>query len=169
MTQMRTLPPAAQVDEAGRSVLVDGGPGRGLVALPLRRRDALLARLHSADLDHRLAAGEPPEHDRLLAARAARLTSPRARYRLARDWDELVARVGRPQSVGPHVPVARRRIAAAHAEIRLVTDALRAGRPTSARGVALAMTLLTSADSPVYRRSHRSELAEALVDAVTRM
>jgi hypothetical protein len=163
---------ALQVDQISRhSVLVDAGPGRGLVALSRRHRDGVLARLHKDSLDSRLAAGEPPESGRLLAVRAAQITSPSARHRLARCWDEVVARARRAQvPFDPQVPVSRSQVDAAIREIQLVAGILRARRPVSAHGVALTTTLLTAPNSPVYwRGDDTNELAAALTHAASRM
>jgi hypothetical protein len=167
MTVSRTRPDP-EVDQL--SVLVDGGPGEGLVVLPRRIRDDLLARLHADSLDSRLAAGEPPESSRLLAVRAAQLTSPSARHRLARYWDDAVSRSRRAQLPhDPHAPVSRSQIDAAAQEIRLVAGILRAHRPVSAQGVALATALLTTPTSPVYRRTDDPcRLATALSRAAGR-
>jgi hypothetical protein len=168
MTVSRTRPDP-EVDQL--SVLVDGGPGQGLVVLPRRLWDDLLARLHADSLDSRLAAGEPPESCRLLAVRAAQLTSPSARHRLARYWDDVVLRARRARLPhDPHMPVSRPQIDAAVQEIELVSGTLRARRPVSAQGVALVATLLTTPTSPVYRRSDDPcALAVALSRAVRRL
>ena len=163
MTGSRTSWSTPEIDRISRhSVLVDAGSG--LVVLPWRRRDGLMARLRRDTLDARLAAGEPPEHERLLAVRAAQITGPAARQRLARSWDDVVARARRPAFPGdPHAPVARAQLDAAVGEIRLLTDVLRAGRPVSAQGVALSTALLTTPTSPVYRRgADPGDLAAAL-------
>jgi hypothetical protein len=170
MTVLHETRPTVHVDQpSDRSVLVDAGSGRGLVAVPRRRRDALLARLLGRSLDNRLAAGRAPESSRLLAVRAVQITNPSARQRLARDWDELAARSRQPRSLfDPRVPVARSRIEAAADEIQLVADTLRADRPVSARGVAIAVTLLTTAASPVYRLgASGADLAAAVGRAVS--
>jgi hypothetical protein len=128
--------------------------GRGLVLAPRRRRDGLLARLRSASLDERLADGAAPESDRLLAARAAQLTTRAHRDRLARRWDELVvrARSRRPQAgLDARIPIARTEIDVAADEIAGIAELLRSPRPLSAAGVAVAGLMLTDARSPVYR------------------
>src|ERR1044072_3019889 len=113
MTELRTSRPAPEADPiSGHSVLVKAGSG--LVVLPRRRRAGLSARLPAAALDSRLAAGEPPENGRLLAVRAAQITSPAARRRLARSWDDVVARSRRAQLPrDPHMPAARSQVGAA--------------------------------------------------------
>lgn len=146
------------------TVLVDAGP-RGLVALPRRRRDALLARLRSDTLDARLAAGEAPEADRLLAVRADQLTNPAARRRLACCWEDLAARARRPRGPSaPRLPIRRSRIVAADPAIRLLVETLRTRRPAAARGVAIATTLLTTPPSPVYQSSGDTDELVVLLD-----
>jgi hypothetical protein len=154
-----------------RSILVDLDTHGGLVAVPQRRRDAVLARLFGRSLDGRLAAGASPESTRLLAVRAMHITSPRMRLRLARCWDELAARSRRPHPLGdPRAPIVRWQVDAAADEIQQVADVLRADRPVSAQGVAIATVLLTSAESPVYRiGSGRDDVAAAIVRALTQM
>lgn len=170
MTELRTSRPAPDADQiSGHSVLVKAGSG--LVLLPRRRRDGVSARLHADALDSRLAAGEPPENGRLLAVRAAQITSPAARQRLARSWDDVIARLRRPPVPGdPRMPVSRSQVDAAFQEIQVVAGILRARRPVSARGVALATALLTTPTSPVYRRgSGTGDLAAALTRAAQEM
>lgn len=154
-----------------RSILVDLDTHGGLVAVPQRRRDTVLARLFGRTLDDRLAAGASPESSRLLAVRALHITSPRMRRRLAGCWDELAARSRRPQVVGdPRAPIARWQVDAAADEIQQVADVLRSDRPLSAQGVATATVLLTSAESPVYRVGRGGEdVAAAVVRALTQM
>lgn len=150
------------------SILIDLGGRGGLVALPRLRRDAALAYLLAPVLDRRLAAGSAPESSRLLAVRAVQLTSPRSRRRLARCWDELAARARGPRPpFDPRAPIARRQVDAAADAIHQVAEVLRASRPVSAQGVALAASLLTSPDSPVYRLGRGGDdLAGAIARAV---
>jgi hypothetical protein len=152
------------------SVLVDFGGPNGFVAVPQRFRDAILARLFSRRLDARLASGEAPEKSRLLAVRAVQLTSPRTRRHVARCWDELAARARYPQPFfDARAPVARSQIDAAADEIGRIAELLRAPRPVSAQGVALAAGLLTMAGSPAYRPGRGGdELAAAIARALDR-
>lgn len=152
-------------------VLVDLGSERGFVAMTPRHIDGVLARLLGARLDARLAAGEPAESSRLLAVRAMQITSPRARRRLARCWDELATRARNPQPpFDPRAPIARSQVDAAADEIQQVAEELRSRRPVSARGVALAAALLSGGASPAYRIGRGgSELAAAVAHAVASM
>ena len=172
MTALHASRPIALVDQtSGCQVLVDAGPDRGLVSVPRRRRDSLLARLRGRALDARLAAGEPPERSRLLAVRAVQITDPRARRRLAGYWEELAARSRHPQQpFDPRAPIARWQVGAAADEIQQVMHILRADRPVAAHGVAIAGTLLTAAASPAYRLGSRGgDLTAVLARAVTAM
>lgn len=122
-------------------------------ALELRRpgpRDQLRARLHADSLDRRLAAGEQPEAELLLAVRAAQLTAPRARSRLADAWVRLLG-VERPHplALSGRVPVDTAAVARADQQILVLAERLHGGRPVAARGVALARRLL-SEPGPVY-------------------
>jgi len=155
--------PAPPADR--RLVLAQGRDG--LVLAPSRRREEWVARLLGARLDRRLAAGAPPEQSRLLAVRAAQLVRPAARRRLARHWDHLAARARRPVSpLDSRVPIAPARLDAALPHVQRIADLLRADQPVSARGVAIAATLLTDGAGPVYRLGGGA--AEDLLAAVAR-
>jgi hypothetical protein len=153
------------------NVLVDLGGRDGFVAVPRLRRYSMLARLLSHVLDDRLAAGQAPESSRLLAERAVQITSPRMRRRLARCWDELAARARRPQPpFDPRAPIAHSQVDAAAEEIQHIADVLRASRPISAQGVAIAASLLTTPESPAYRVGRGGDdLAAAIARAVAAM
>lgn len=151
-------------------VLVTLDGGSGLAAVPQRPWDAVLARLFSALLDNRLAAGVSPESSRLLAVRSLQLTSPRMRRRLARCWEELAVRARHPSLLDPRVPIARSQVDAAADEIQRIADLLRSPSGLSARGVAIAASLLTEPDSPVRRfGGGGGEVAAAVARAVAEM
>ena len=117
-----------------------------------RRTDALHARLFGRSLVARLAAGAEPESSPLLAVRALHITGPRMRMRLARAWDELATRARRPHTpFDPRAPISRSQIDAAADEIQKVADVLRTDHPLSAQGVAIAIALLTTPESPAFR------------------
>jgi hypothetical protein len=153
------------------NVLVNLGGRDGLVAVPRRRRYSVLARLLGRMLDDRLAAGQAPESSRLLAVRAVQITSPRMRDRLARCWDELAARARHPQPpFDPRAPLAYSQVDAAADQIQQIGDVLRAPRPVSAQGVAIAASLLTTPESPAYRLGRGGDdLAAAIARAVAMM
>ena len=148
-------PPVAD----GRTVLVRGDDG-AWVESRVRTSDRLRAWLSGRRLDNRLAAGEPPEHDRTLAVRAAWLTTPSARAELADAWDRLAARTRHSA-----VPVARVRLDAAADQVAQVADLLRSARPVTAGGVAAARLLVTCAGSPVSSTGS-GDLSAALARAI---
>lgn len=148
---------------AGQDELDLGDP------LALRRpapAERALARAISASLDASLAAGVPPESSRLLATRARDIVQPPRRQAIARDWEHLL-RVAQGQSGQPgrarHVRASQ--IAAAEPAVRRLTERLAAPLPVGARGVAMAIVLLTDATGPVYSRRTRETL-EAALEAV---
>ena len=128
----------APADTTGRSVLIVRR-GSGLIAVPRRRRDALLSRLWTYWLDGRLAAGVAPEAGRFLAVRAGQLTGTRMRHRVARRWDEVAVRARSQHSD------------ATADQIQSVADLLRSNRPVSAHGVATASVLLGTSANPASR------------------
>lgn len=139
--------------------------GAGLRTSPRRRLDGLRLLLRSDSLDTQLAAGTPPESDRLLAVRADVLVEPKARAELARRWDEVVERAGDPVTPrSMRVPIARERVLASAGLIDCLRERLRAVAPVAARGVAWASLLLRSGSSPVYLG--RGDLRDALGRAV---
>lgn len=165
MTPIDTSVSGRGAGRGERIVILGDLHGAGLHASRRRRLDGVRAHLLSYSLDARLAAGTPPESDRLLAVRAATLVEPAARAILARRWDELVERAGDPVRLAdPRVPIARERVLAAAELIERLCDRLRASAPVAAQGVACASLLLRSGSSPVYRG--RGELRDAMGRAV---
>jgi hypothetical protein len=132
-----------------------------------RVTDRLFARALGSWLDDRLAAGEPPEATRLLAARGRGIVSPPRRAGLAHDWEHLLDVAGRPPVVPARgVSVRRTAIIAAEPAIRELARRLRASLPVSARGVAAASALLTDGLGPVYDHHAPVTLADAVEEAV---
>jgi hypothetical protein len=126
----------------------------------------LLMRLFAFSLDHRLASGDAPESSRLLASRASYLVSPPQRAALARYWDHLLRRAGRPPGGrSSRAPLCRERILAAEDDIRAMVSALSAPVPTPVRAVALASWLLSDANGPLYNRHSSTGLAAVLQEA----
>ena len=128
----------------GRLTLVDDGVLR---LRPVRPQHRILARLRARTLDAELARGLPPESDWPRAVRAAMLTAPAARRRLARRWLGLLAPTGR-------TPAARREsLRQAEPGIRLVAERLAGAAPVAVRPVALARLTLAAGqptDSPEF-------------------
>jgi hypothetical protein len=150
---------------ATRLVLVLDGPV--LEASTMRLRDRVLARFRALALDRRLATGEPPEASRLLAVRAARITTVASRRRLAACWDRLLRLAGQdPVAFTTRMPLQRSQILAASQQIHQLVELLTDERPVAARGVAMASRLLTE-PSPAFRIGHfDTPLPRAVEEAV---
>jgi hypothetical protein len=146
-----------------------GDLGDPLGLQPSGPADRLRARVSGASLDAMLAAGVPPESSRLLATRARDIVSLPRRQALARDWEHLlrVARGGKPSQAARRVRSAR--IAAAGPAIGELAERLGTPLPVGARGVAMAIVLLTDATGPVYNRHSREPLTTALEAAIEQL
>jgi hypothetical protein len=116
-------------------------PGAGLRAI---------ARVRWFSLDGRLAAGEDPARSRLLAAQAARLTSPRQRERLADALGGLLRAAARGPAVSRLSPS---RIALSRNEAALRELARRVGSQETlyAGGLARLERLISDSTGPVFR------------------
>jgi hypothetical protein len=119
-----------------------------------------LARLAAPRLDARLAAGEDPVSDVVLACRSRRLVSGRSRRRLAcgleRAWSMPPGRA----VLSAAVAVAARAVDVARPALRQLASALRLRAGVEPRGVAIARILLTEPSSALYRPAYREELYE---------
>lgn len=148
-----------------------GGRGQpsALGGRRLRSWDRLLARWRGFSLDAQLAAGSSPDGTRLLAVRARTLVAPAGRERLAHNWDLLVRAASERPASRLRTPLCRDRILAAEPDILAMRQALRAGLPVPARGVAMASSLLADATGPVYNRRSPVELRDAVRAAVTHL
>ena len=130
-----------------------------LLARPCRPWDLLAARLLASCLDRRLASGQAPETNRLLATRAQTLVRPDEREASARNWQHLVAMSRCPPAPRiRRVPLCRDRIMAAEPVVRAMVVALVAPLPVPARGVAMANVLLRDGAGPLYNRRSPSDL-----------
>jgi hypothetical protein len=126
----------------------------GLVERPVRPWHRGLIKLRGRGLDRRIAAGESPDGDRLVAARARELLDRRYRVELASLWQDTVLACDAIRPTSLHsVPVSRQQMRAAEREIGQLVETLHAKRPVSARGVAMASLLMTDAAGPVFRRT----------------
>jgi hypothetical protein len=152
---------------AARHTLVLGDP---FVLRPCRLADRLHARLLGPSLDHQLAAGCPPESNRLLAARAQDIVSLPRRTSVAGSWEHLLRVARRAPAVRTRaVPLNAAAILAAEPAIREMMDRLIAPLPVTARGVAAATIPLVDAASPVYGRQSPEALADLLDVAITQL
>jgi hypothetical protein len=126
----------------------------GLVERPIRPWHRTLLKLRENNLDRRISAGEPTDDGRLIAARARELVGSRFRAELAALWQDRVQANDRTRPASLHsVPVSQQQVSGAEREIGRLVEMLRAKRPVSARGVAMASLLMTDAAGPVFRRT----------------
>jgi hypothetical protein len=122
-----------------------------------------LARLKARSLDRRLAAGEIPASDRLLAAHADRILTPQSRRRLATDWELLLGTARRPiPSRSPRVLVRPRSVLAAEHHVRELIAMIREPGRVNPQGLALAALLLSDGAGPLYNPRRAADLVPAL-------
>jgi hypothetical protein len=133
-------------------------PGAGFAERPVRAWDLLVARVGASWLDRRLASGEPPEASLELAVRAQWLTRPRARRELVRTLRRLLAHADANPSLISAIPLHRRQVRAAAAELAALADRVDRGGPVSAYGVVQLRSLLTDGSGPLYGRARPDEL-----------
>jgi hypothetical protein len=134
------------------------------------RFDRLFAHLRSRTLDAQLAAGRAPETGRLLAIRAAMLTTPQARARLATYWEEVLSSAAMPQGLlAARVSVATQQARVAEAGITRLVQALRAPQPVAAQGIALASELLRDGGGPLYNPASPRDLVTEVRNAKNRL
>jgi hypothetical protein len=147
-------------------LITDTGDHQRLQIVAERIWDRILLRILGATLDRQLAAGCPPETNRLLALRAQELASWRFRSALAWHWQNLLAVVERGTA---RVPLCRIRIADAVPDVREMCDALILWRPTPARGVAMASMLLRDGTGPLYNPESTVDIHEALRETIAEL
>jgi len=152
-------------------VLADGNGLGQLGWRPRRITDRALARALSFRLDLRLAAGRPPESDRLLAARAQHLVSAATRQALADDWEHLLHAVKHaPAPTLGRMALRRDQIVAAEPEVREIAACLRTPLPVAAVGVAAANVLLTDGAGPLHNPcAQKIALRDALRRAIAQL
>jgi hypothetical protein len=127
------------------------------------------ARIFGSSLDSRLARGQFPETIGLLSARVELLVSQTTRRKIADSWLGLLVQAHRTFSrFDLQVPLVRSRVIAAASEINELSSALLAPI-VSARGVALATSLLTDGTGPVYNLGASLDLSVALRDVIQRL
>jgi hypothetical protein len=101
------------------------------------------------------------------ATREARMSSERARRRLAQDLERAEARAEEPHApFSAVVPVHREAVHLAHGALLDLAERLRAPRPVDPAGVRLARALLFDGGGPLYVPMHVDDLREAAVRAL---
>lgn len=124
-------------------------------------------RLSMPELDARLARGEEPAGDPLLALRAGQLVSRRTRKRLAIAIERACSKSGhnRP-AISAAVPVDADAIKVARPALEQLGAALRSRGAVEPRGVALAHRLLTEPGSALFRPASPEALYAAAREAL---
>jgi hypothetical protein len=101
------------------------------------------------------------------ATREARMSSERARRRLAQDLERAVARAEEPHAPFTAViPVHREAVHLAHGALLDLAERLRAPRPVDPAGVRLARALLFDGAGPLYVPTCSGELRAAAIRAL---
>jgi hypothetical protein len=151
-------------------LLIDLRDPQRLQARPNRRWSRLIAKLLASTLDRQLAEGRSPESSRLLATRAQVQVSPVMRRALAANWQNLLLQVRMPPVMrNPRMPLNRECIVACEPEISEMLGALVAPLPASARGMAMANSLLCDGTGPIYNPHRSTELSIAIRDAMEQL
>lgn len=161
----------SQANRASAIVDVTVSPEGRTVRFPLWIRVGTI--LKGASLDDKLAQGHAPDTSPLLAARAQSLVAPTRRLALAENWLSLLVDAREPaEYLSAKIPLVRERIIGAKAPIEALALALQAPRPT-ARGVAMASSLLSDGSGPIYNRACSIDFVStvyeiiALLDPIT--
>lgn len=127
-----------------------------------------LARLNATTLDRRLAAGEAPSTDRVLAARADQITDPEKRSKLADDWEHLLRTAHQPIAPrSPRLPLQSAKVIAAEHHVRELVAMIRGPVGVDPRGIAIARLLLSDGTGPLYNPRRAGELVPTLQSAVS--
>jgi len=121
---------------------------------------SVLARLAAPQLDARLAAGEDPLNDLVLACRSRRLVSGRSRRRLACGLERAWSTPRGHEVLSAAVAVDERAVEVARPALQQLASALRSRADVEPRGVAITQILLTEPCSALYRPAYREELYE---------
>lgn len=100
----------------------------------------------------------------------SRSTSPKARRRLAEQWELVLVRAHRPGSMTAwQAPVARLAVLAAADDIRRLVGLLSGSEPLPAPGILMARHLLTNGAGPLYAVGNSRDLAAAVRHTVRRL
>jgi hypothetical protein len=142
--------------------LSSAGVGLPPIRLLLRAR----ARLGAPRLDERVAFGESPNGDALLALRVAHLLSGRTRKRLAAAIERACHDSERRGGVSAAIPVHEAAVDVARPALEQLAAALRSEGSVNPRGVALTELLLTEPTSVLYAPRRPESLYEAAREAL---
>jgi hypothetical protein len=134
-----------------------------IVRMLVRRASAWVA---APRLDERLAAGEDPSGDAVLACRSLQLVSWRSRRRLARGLERVSTLHPERAAASAAVPADRRAVELARPALQQLAGALRSRPAVEPRGVALIRVLLTEPCSALYLPAYREELYELAREAL---
>jgi hypothetical protein len=126
-----------------------GDVARGPLA---RTAPSIRARLWRERLDRAQAAGAAPWSSELLLTRAAELTSPSTRSRLAGSIDALVGLAEHGAQPIAEIRIAHREVLARRDAFRALARRLRDPAPVGVAGLASLAELLWRDSSPVYDR-----------------
>jgi hypothetical protein len=111
----------------------------------------LRVRLHRDGLDRRIAAGEDTHGDADLGRRAAQLTEPDTRHRIAVTIDRVIDEAAEPPApFSSKVPLARAAIITCAPRLCEIAGRLDGDQEVAARGVAQAAMLVREGDSPLF-------------------
>ncbi len=141
---------------------VSGSPlerARALLAPRLAVR--VLARLRAATLDRALSEGISPDASPLIAARAAQLSRPSSRTRIAIGLERVALSCERSRGVGSILP-ARAAVLANRPQIIELARTLRDDCGLYVRGIAMLEATLTDGTGPLYTDRHGDALGRRL-------
>ncbi len=111
----------------------------------------LRVRLRRDRLDRRIAAGEDVYADADLGRRAAQLTEPDTRHRIAVTIDRVIDEAAtRPAPFSSKVPLARAAIVTCAPRLCEIAGLLDGDQEVAPRGVAQAAMLVREGDSPLF-------------------
>ncbi len=124
------------------------------------------ARLGARGLDDRLAAGENPASDALLACRSAQLVSRRARCRIAEGLERLLSERAARAVYSAAIPFNGQAVKIGRPALQQLARALRAPESAEPQGVAIALLVLTEPSSALYRPAYPEQLYEIAREAL---
>jgi hypothetical protein len=128
--------------------------------------DRLATRLCVAKLDRELAAGSSPDANVRLSLRARLLGRTSTRLALARRLRGVIAEAQYgPAVVTTRVPVCRRKVLLARAELETLAMRLIAPGVVGVEGIARTRRLLTDGSGPIYARPRADDLVIAALSA----